>query len=62
MSHATFSSELIVDVLPFVCGGRGLMDKNYYYIESWSQKAPYGYRCPGGRWLMGIWAVARCTI
>jgi len=39
------------------CGGRGHMKRKNYCIETWLQKAPCGYRCRGGRGLMGIWAV-----
>ena len=42
-------------VLILACGG--IMKRKIVFIESWSDYAPFGYRCRGGRWLMGTWAL-----
>jgi hypothetical protein len=44
-------SELTGGVPLLVSGGRGIMNRKKYFIESWSQYAPFGYSFRGGRWL-----------
>ncbi len=39
---------------------QGAYEQKILLYKSCSEYAPRRYRCPGGRWLMGTWAVARC--
>ncbi len=55
MSPAASSSEPTGGILILACGG--IMKRKIVFIETWSDYAPFGYRCRGGRWLMGTWAL-----